>query len=171
MAFELPFQLWTVSYYKVKKGSKQYFHAFLLENINIAALLNSNRQQCDWWACPSKANQSCNAVAHAALASLLLDGRALGNRLCLTAGAKSAASMQGWLFVGGMKSGYYFKRNSHTKNVGFKINKCAHGSWTKLEYKSNSVHWTISDHCSETAIRGSVLSILSGLMWWCNKLM
>lgn len=39
-----------------------------------------------------------------------------------------SSSVQGRLFVGGTKSGYYFKRNSHRKNVGFKINKCAHAS-------------------------------------------
>lgn len=57
---------------------------------------------------------------------------ALGKRLCVSASADSAASVQGWLFVGGTKSGYYFKRNSHRKNVGFKINKCAHGSQIKV---------------------------------------
>lgn len=126
---------WAVSYYKMKKGSREHFYIFLLENVNLIALLNADWQQSDWWACTTKTNQSCNVVAHAALASLLLDGRAgtaLGNRLCLTASAESAASVQGWLFVGGTKSGYYFKRNSHRKNVGFKINKWAHGSWIKL---------------------------------------
>lgn len=75
------------------------------------------------------------AGACAAWASALPGGRAgaaLGKRLCFFASAESAASVRGWLFVGGTKSGYYFKRNSHRKNVGFKINKCAHGSWIKL---------------------------------------
>ena len=41
----------------------------------------------------------------------LLDGRAdtaLGNRLCLAASAESAASVQGWLFVGGTKEWLLF---------------------------------------------------------------
>lgn len=128
---------------KWKKDTGKTFIFFFSENLNLAALSNADWQQSDWWACITKTNWSCNVVAHAAFTSLLLEKRAraaLGNRLCSTASADSAASVQGWLFVGGMKSGYYFKRNSHRKNVGFKINKWVHGSWIKLQYKSNAEH-------------------------------
>lgn len=120
---------------KWTKGSRWYFYICLSENINLTALWNADWQQSDWWACITKASWSWRVAAHTAWASLLLDERArtaLGNRPGLTASADSAASVQGWLFVGGTKSGYYFKRNSHRKNVGFKTNKWAHGSWVKL---------------------------------------
>jgi hypothetical protein len=65
----------------------------------------------------------------------VLDGRSQdspGKRLCLTVSAESAASVKDGYLWEAPKSGYYFKRNSHRKNVGFKINKWTHGSSVKL---------------------------------------